>query len=351
MVEFCETTVRKKVWTATELLSQDFPPVQWVIEGLIAPGLTLLAGAPKLGKSWLSLQIATAASVGSAALGKISVPQREVLYLALEDTPRRLKSRLETIGASASDRLHLTTEWERGVRGIESLREWIQSHPDTKLIIVDTWGRFSAARDGNDYRQVTDAANQLKAVADDFDIAILAVHHARKTSKGDDAGDFIDAVLGSTGLAAAADTTLLLRRDRGNRDAVLLVTGRDVPEAEYALSFDSDTGTWMLLGTTKEVQKSNARQQIVDLLTEADGAMTPKAIAEALGKNASTTRVLLRRMDDEGVVASRSGNYTLATRKHCKPVNSGQRETPENSFKFTEFTVSEVSSGNNGNDP
>lgn len=298
---------RKILWTAAELLDHEFPPIVWIVPDLITSGLTLLVGAPKLGKSWLSLAIGYAVSVGGAVLSKIRVPEYDVLYLALEDTPRRLQSRLEKIGATRSERLHVALEWKPGADGIDWLHRWMEKAPDTKLVIVDTWGRWAASRDGNDYAEVTAQAAALKSVADQYDISILAVHHTRKA----EVSDYLEATLGSTGLAAAADSTLVLRRGRGNRAATLSVTGRDIEEAEYVLHFDSTTGTWALQGTTAEVQESDARQKIFDLLRES-GPMGPKDIANALEKNHSTIKTLVRRMSEDDVIVSHGGLYTVS---------------------------------------
>jgi integrase len=64
------------------------------VPGLIAEGVNLLAGPSKVGKSWLSLGLALSVSAGNDALGSIPVQAGAVLYLALEDTPRRLQSRM-----------------------------------------------------------------------------------------------------------------------------------------------------------------------------------------------------------------------------------------------------------------
>ena len=340
-------------WTAAELLTFEFPPILWLVDGLLTTGLTVLAGAPKLGKSWLVLAIAYAVSIGGAVLSKIKVPQHRVLYLALEDNARRLQSRLLKIGAKASDHLHICLEWKRGAEGVADLRRWLEKYPDTKLIVIDTWGRFSRVSDGNDYNQVTDAAAELKSIADEYDISILMVHHTRKQM----VDDWMDGIMGSTGLAAAADSAMVLKRGRGKREAVLSVTGRDINEAEYVLAFDNDTGTWALIGTTSEVQETTARQEIFDWLKE-NGPSSPKAVHDGMKedgakRSAITVRRLLREMEESGAVSSLGGVYTVKspeTREQHEPVNITKdpnthepREHMNSSqgskvHEFTEFT-------------
>lgn len=318
-----------RIWTASELLAHEFPPVRWVVPGLVAEGLTILAGSPKLGKSWLALGIAAAVASGGRALGTIETEARPVLGLFLEDTARRLQNRLGMIGAPATDQLFVTTRWERATKGLAWLNRWLDER-ETGLIIVDTWQRFAGVQDGNDYSQTSDAAAMLKEVSDERGVPIVAIHHAKK---GAGMGDWLDSVLGSAGLAAVADSTLLLRRGRGNRDAELMITGRDVEEQELALNFDSHCGSWSLEGTVQERQATSARQEIYDYL-EDSGSATPKQIADDLKRNASTTRTLLRKMADDGVLLCLSGHYAVAG----KTVDSVDAWTQSKARASTEST-------------
>lgn len=340
MSNITQRTDNAKIWTATELLSHDFPPIPWIVPGFVTSGLSLLAGSPKVGKSWLALGMSYAVACGGAVLGTVRVEQSEALYLSLEDTPRRIQSRLQAIGATATDNLHVVTGWRTGTEGIADLRHILEARPGISLVIVDTWGRFWPVRDGNDYAEVTLAASQIKALADEMDAAIILVHHNKKGAHE----DFVDGVLGSTGLAAAADTTLSITRGRGNRGAVLNVTGRDVEEESYALNFDKDVMTWTLEGTTGEIQESNARQEIYNLIRD-EGSATPKHIAEALGKNGSTTRNLLRRMVADGALTSMSGHYAIAQSPRT-PIDDIDNATPKDEIegpKVASSTLSTVS--------
>ena len=82
--------------TAKELMEKEFPPRVELIEGMLGPGLYILAGAPKIGKSWLVLQIAHHISTGTPLWDR-RVSRHAVLYLCLEDTLQRIQSRLLTI--------------------------------------------------------------------------------------------------------------------------------------------------------------------------------------------------------------------------------------------------------------
>ena len=132
------------VFTAAELIAQNIPPVRWVLPGILPEGLTILAGKPKMGKSWLALDLAIAVATGGSVLG-VQVERADVLYLALEDTKSRLQSRLKklTRGNTAQlDGLSLDIDWPpSGQHGLTYLEEWLGAHPAVGLVIIDTFAR------------------------------------------------------------------------------------------------------------------------------------------------------------------------------------------------------------------
>lgn len=292
---------RRTSWNAVELLAAVFPPPRWAVEGIVAEGVTLLAGPPKVGKSWLALGVAVAVSEGGKALGKVDVEAGDVLYLALEDTARRLQSRLrKVLGRSAAPaRLTVATECpalDKG--GTERITTWLDGHPEARLVVIDVFARIRGRADRHASAYDGDYAPMaaIKAIADRYAVAILVLHHTRKAA----AEDFLDTVSGTQGIAGAADATLVLARSRGQADAVLSVTGRDIEEAEYALSFAADLGAWQLLdGPAQDYTLGDTRQLILRHLREHSGA-TPKQLAEGLEINYETAKKTCRRMADDG---------------------------------------------------
>src|SRR5215218_680003 len=77
--------------SAADLMALDLLPATPVVQGILYVGVTLFAGKPKIGKSWMMLALALAVVTGSTIFGNTSVQQGEVLYLALEDNRRRLR--------------------------------------------------------------------------------------------------------------------------------------------------------------------------------------------------------------------------------------------------------------------
>jgi hypothetical protein len=299
-----------------ELLDAEIDDPIFVLPGLIPEGLTVLAGRPKSGKTTLAMNIADAVARGGMALGAISCPKIEVLFLALEDNRRRLQRRrrmltkAENLGHAPGLHYHLT--WPRlNEGGLDLLDQFLAGNKAVKLVIFDTWKRVCPhrRRDQDDYQHESDAATLLQKLAAKHQVAIVIIHHSRK---GPGSDDFVDDVLGSTGLTGAVDTIIGFRRKRGTGDAEISVTGRDVDECEKALAGDHTTGKWRLLGDAGEQRMSRARRAIVELLK--DGKMrTIAEVADRLGEKYDNVRMNLAAMVDDGQLTRIGKSYTLPT--------------------------------------
>jgi len=202
--------ILKNVVSATELMAIEFPKPRWIVPEIIPEGTTILAGKPKMGKSWLALGTSVAVAAGGIALGTKRVERGAVLYLALEDNPRRLQSRLKKLlpGGAAPEGLELATEWPRlGDGGLEALEAWLNTHPDARLVVIDTLAKFRAGQTGkNLYKEDYEAVEPLVELAAHHNVAVLIVHHLRKLG----AEDPLDQVSGSMGLTGGADGALVL---------------------------------------------------------------------------------------------------------------------------------------------
>mgnify|MGYP002517968414 CR=1 FL=1 len=256
------TTTRDAKWflrqdrfNAKELMRQTFPPVQEVARGVISCGFVLLVAAPKSGKSWLSLQLAYEAATGGRFLGSIPVEKRPVLYLALEDGPRRLQNRMRKLGYDNNPPTSLEFIVSAASCDIlETVKRFCDEHADEKpLVILDTLAKFRETvprQSGeNEYDRDSRTTGMLKDIIDECDGGcLLVVHHTRKMASG----DFVETVNGSQGIAGIADEILKLTRKRNSEDGTLQLTSRDTPEGEYKVSFDSDSGMWRLDGGNLE---------------------------------------------------------------------------------------------------
>lgn len=296
----------RAVWTAEELMGTEFPPMRWAVDGVLAEGVNVLAGAPKFGKSWMALGLGVAVASGGRAFGRIPVEQGDVLYLALEDTGRRLQSRLRKVllGGPAPSRLVLATRWD----GMEAISTWLTEHPDARLVIVDVLQRVRPPqlRGETTYNGDYNAVKAFTDLAHQYGVCVLVVHHTRKAT----GEDFLDEVSGTFGLSGAADAVLVARRSRGSGDAIVKVTGRDVEERELALDFDAVTGSWVLLdGPALHHDVGDTRRQLLDVLHSSD-PMTPKALADKTGLDHDLVKQTVRRMAEDGQLLAASGRYS-----------------------------------------
>jgi hypothetical protein len=310
-----------EVFTAAALEEMKFPEPRWAVEGVLAEGLSILGGRPKIGKSWLALALGSAIASGGRALGQIPTEAGDVLYLALEDNKRRLQERMRRImhGGQWPERLHLTNAWPKtGTGGLDLLDEWCDAHPDARLVIVDTLARVRPIRSGRGdlYAEDYKIGQDLKALADSHGIAVLVVHHLRKM----DSDDPLELLSGTLGLPGAADSVLVMKRERGKDDATLFVTGRDVEERELAVEWDQAKWQWVHRGSAEEYRRSEARKDILELLEKEDEPLSPREIAEAVGKKDTAVRQLLRSMVQDGEVlrhgTSSQTRYTLPDGDH-----------------------------------
>jgi hypothetical protein len=321
---------RPKTMTAAELMGLDLPPAKWAVPGVLPEGVTILAGKPKMGKSWLGLGTSISVASGGAALGKIPVERGGALYLALEDNNRRLQKRLRKVldGRAAPEGLELCTEWPQlDQGGLEALRQYASEHPQLRLIVIDTLKKIRPRESGSRgvYDLDYEALEPLLPLAAEFSVAILVIHHLRKM----EAGDPLDMVSGSTGLTGGVDGAIVLKRDRGKQDATLVIDGRDIEEpTELALRWEADIASWSLMGDAEEYRQSEERRRIIELLEHVNEHMSPKDIAEALDKNRSTTRVLLANMKQDGQVEATPNGYTAA-RKHKQAKQHKQPQQPQ----------------------
>lgn len=317
-----------KGYTAKELVSLELPPVKFVIDGILPEGLTIVAGRPKIGKSWLMMGLSVAVAAGGLFLGSVKVKTARTLYLALEDNERRLSSRLKMVlrGKEAPENLHLYTSWPRvDQNGISLLEKFIEKYSDTRLVIVDTLAKIkpkTTNRNKTLYAEDYESMEPLKAVADKYGIAIVVVHHTRKSGSDDK----FEEISGTTGLTGGTDGMMVLTRDRARCDGVLYITGRDLQDKELALKWDDTTTSWSILGSAAEYRMSQERQAIVEVLKASTEPMTSKEIAAALGKNHNTIRYNLSNMYNDGQVKKYStGKYYIdSTTTHTTDTTNKQ---------------------------
>ncbi len=300
---------RGEVIGMADLLGKTFAPLHWVVPKVLPEGLFLLVSAPKIGKSWLALQLVLAVATGGEVLGQ-NVKAGDALYLALEDNERRLQDRLRQLGADTAvraGRAEFATEWPlSNAGGTERIGEWLTAHPDARLVVVDVLERFRPRRSakGNMYAEDYAAIAALKKLSDEHRVAVLVVHHTRKM-KSDDP---FAGVSGSQALTGGADGTLMLDRARSESRGKLHLTGRDIKEdGEFVVEFKGCR--WAMLGPAREVAATFDRQEILNAMIAAGEPSTAAEVASATRRERTATSHLLKKMVHDGVVSKDGGKY------------------------------------------
>ena len=269
---------------AEDLQNRTYEPTPFLVDELIPEGLHILAGAPKIGKSWLALWLCLCVSQGQP-LWNFATTQGEALYLSLEDSFQRIQTRLFDLTEDAPPTLHFAIMADTLKRGLEQqIEQFLTDHPDTKLVVIDTLQRVrSAGSDSNLYANDYQDIGLLKKLADKRHIAILLIHHLRKLHDDDP----MNMISGSTGLSGAADSAFVLQKhSRLANIASLHCTGRDIPDRTLKLEFGEEDHIWKLLEDSKTCSGASriSTLQLVHLfsaLLSADPAYTgtPSALS------------------------------------------------------------------------
>ena len=270
----------------TELYQTPYKSRPPIIDGLLYGGAYILAGAPKIGKSFLVAQIAYHISTGKK-LWDYDVHQGTVLYLALEDDYQRIQSRMFMMyGVEDSSNLYFATAANKIGNGLdEQLEFFINEHPDTKLIIIDTMQKIrEVGGEAYSYASDYEIIGKLKQFADKHCICVLIVHHTRKQP----AGDTFEMISGTTGLLGCADGSLLMqKKKRTALEATIDVVGRDQQDQILYLSKDPNTQIWNLDKTETELHKEPpdpTLEAVARLVTSEQPEWTgsPSELADAL---------------------------------------------------------------------
>ncbi len=249
--------------SAQWLMLQPLKEPNWIVEDFLPAGLHLLSGAPKVGKSWLVLDLALKVSKGEPFWG-LATHKCSVLYLALEDVYTRIQQRLWRITDTAEDNLHFAIASQTLSGGlVEQLEAFMDKHPDTELVILDTLQMVRTQSRESAYAADYGDVGALKRFADAHGIGMLIIHHTRKM--GD--SDVFNTVSGTTGITGSADSTLVLSKgSRCDNNATLSIAGRDVEFQELKIRFADCR--WELVEKTskEELEERNVPDAVLRVL-------------------------------------------------------------------------------------
>lgn len=302
-------------FTAESLMTKEIPERVWAVPGFLPEGFMLLGGRPKFGKSWLSLGLCVAVATGGMALSKWPANKGRVLYLALEDNELRLKERLGIVlqNQRPPENLHIFNRWPKLNEGcLKRLVGWMERYPDTRLIVIDTLARIQGDKGGKagmSYHSDYLDSGQVQRLALAYHVCVVVVTHIGK----EDREDYLAMISGTTGITGAADGAMVLKRQRGQADAYLQGTHRDIKdEFDYALRWDRDIGVWSVVGDAEEYRLSMEKQKIITTLRRAGEPMGPLEVSEAGNLNHGSLRVMMPEMYRDSLLTQPvSGKYGL----------------------------------------
>lgn len=291
-------------YTLAELLAAEFPDPVWLVPGFIPVGLVVLAGRPKLGKSWMALQLAGAVASGSKFMNT-ETPRRPALYIALEDSAKRLRDRITRQRTPGAASINFEFDFpslsdDRALLMLERLR----AEHGYQLIVIDTLARALGRVDQNDQVAVGLVVGQLQRWAIQHDVCLLLVDHHKKPSAT--VNDLVSDVLGATSKTAVADAVIGLYRQRGQRDATLKITGRDVEERELSVELDKNTFNWVLRGDADQVAVGKAEQAVIEAL-QVFGDATYRELCDATGQDRGNAFKTLTELVNKGILERTEG--------------------------------------------
>jgi hypothetical protein len=306
--------------TLADLEQMTFNPLKWNVPHYFPEGVTLLAGKPKVGKSWLILAVAIAVAKGQTVLGQECI-KRGVVYYALEDSNRRLANRSSVILRGQPgwpSNLHTSLgmpNLDQG--GIDYLRSFLRLHPEIAIVFIDTLARFRGRKLKNegDYEADSRTMAALLDLSHEMGVSIIVVHHVRKQ----ESGDLFDTISGTLGLNGGADTLAILTRPADGEGLRLAIRGRDVEEEDKAVDFDAETGTWTVTGDYEPPTSTSSDKivQIMAVLHAANGhSMTPDQVAKATGLANDYIKTTLNRLARKRKIERTAyGSYATARKE------------------------------------
>lgn len=257
------TKTKLTVIDGETLMDMKLPPTKFCVETLLPQGICMLGGAPKIGKSWLVLDLCIRIAKGEP-IWSLPTKKGTTLYLCLEDPLRRVQERLNMLTDDIPPNAYFAIAAGTLADGLcEQIRKFVSEHPDTVLVAIDT---FQIVRTGcidtsyaNDYGEV----RQMKQLADELNISILLVHHLRK--QGD--SDPLNKLSGTTGISGAVDAVFVLDKSKRNaQGATLICTGRDIECREMELKLSKETCAWEMVSDSIENPQLILPEEMISLI-------------------------------------------------------------------------------------
>lgn len=280
------------------------PPEQWIVPNYVPDEmLSLLVAPPKAGKSTLARALSVAVAKGEYEFLGQPVRQRKVLYLALEESPRNVRSSFRKLGVTKSDPLLI--HFGSLPTTVSSVYDYLEKEKPG-LVIIDTIGRIrEKVLEINDYGGTADWLEIWMNAAHDLEIAIIGVFHFNKAGRHATGYEGLFSILGSTAIAATVDHIIQVGRKNDEDTRTIETISRISDYAPNVYTMDQDTERLNLLGTVEEIHTGRIKESILEVLPIApEDAISFKEI-EIEGRKQVKTKAMKELVAD-GIV-ERSG--------------------------------------------
>lgn len=257
-----ETQTNLTVIDGETLMDMKLPPTKFCVETLLPQGISMLGGAPKIGKSWMVLDLCVRIAKGET-IWNLQTRKGTTLYLCLEDPLSRVQQRLCMLTDEVPENAYFATAAGTLADGLcEQIRNFVSEHPDTVLVAIDTFQIIRANNTDTSYANDYDEVRRMKQLADELSISILLVHHLRK--QGD--SDPLNKISGTTGISGAMDAIFVLDKSKRNADmATLVCTGRDIEYREMEMRLTKENCVWNLVSDSLENPQMRLPDEMVSL--------------------------------------------------------------------------------------
>lgn len=277
------------------LVGRAFTPPEEFVQGILVPGLTVIAASPKAGKTWLCHEFALSVARGAPALQVIPTRQTEVLCLFLEDSLPRIVRREQSLlgcGGGCPGIIYAPsgTRWT-----FPRLARYLEAFPQTRILIIDTAERFkqlqpaSGTSSGRVYSDDYLFWGKFQSLAMQFNIAIILIHHDRKPMGRGNGNGNLDSVSGTRAITGSADHIWLLGKEEETGIRKLTVLGRDLEEMSLEYERGGDGRFWVI--GDRGAGEDPRKQEAICMHAEGVGS---REIAERLGVGKSTVNRWLR---------------------------------------------------------
>lgn len=287
----------------TDLLDAEISPVQWLVQDLIPmASCVLLAAEPKLGKTWVALDLALALAYGLPLYGRFSVPRPMRTLLVLNEDGRgnvaqRFRSLMRGRGIvptpQNTDRVRIVSRrafsLEHSQYLVELERYVVQERMD--LVVLDPFTEMFTGDERHE-RDVKDALQPLKRLRDNTGASVFLTHHQRKPGENANSGRRAMAIRGSSYFVGWYDVGLGFASGSPNEPVKVHAEAREVelPVSEFSLirMSDPERGVWFEYSDelTPTQGEKEAEERVLSFIAANPGANTRGIEKDCGGKEA-----------------------------------------------------------------